>query len=234
MRFLFFFCFFLLAFCHNPAAQQSKAQLLATYEAHGCRGFCPVYKLVFYKDGKGRYEGIRNTVKKGTVDFRLTKAELAQLKNTLATTNVWQYPEEIRSMVADAPGGIITVYKKGQQKSVSGSIDRPKPLLELEALMQNLANAHGLEATTGVDPNEIPAGARSEVIVKLKKDLNAGNWIARFSDIRLRLLRRLGEENIWLVGYDAKQISEASLLDLLKSTEGVLEAQPNKKTEQRN
>lgn len=193
-----------------------------------------MYKLLFHSDGSARYEGLRNTVKKGTVEFRLTQAELGQLKRTLTATNVWQYPEQIPSGVADAPGGIITVYKKGGQKSVSGSIDRPKPLLELEKLMQILAEAHGLDVTTGVDPNEIAAAARSEVIVKLKKELNAGNWIAQFSDIKLRLLRRLGEDNIWLVAYDSKEIKEASLIDLFKSTEGVLEARPNRKTEERH
>lgn len=220
--------------CHpNQKASAASGDLVA-FESHGCRGWCPVYKLLFRNDGSAVYEGVQNTVKTGISEFKITKEELSSLQRSVEATNVWQYPEQIPSRVADASGGIITVFRGTTQKSVSGSIDRPKPLLELEKQMKSLAEAHGLDVKTGVNPNEVPAASRSEVIVKLKKDVNAGNWIAQFGEVKLRLIRRVSADNVWLVAFDAKQITEKSVIELLKSTPDVLEVQPNKAAEERN
>jgi len=214
--------------CRSNQKTTARTGDLIAFESHGCRGWCPVYKLLFRNDGSALYEGIRNTVKAGITEFKLTKEELNRIQMATDAANVWQYPEQIPSNIADAPGGIIRVFRGNTQKSVSGTVDRPQPLLDLEAMMQSLAEVHGLDVKTGVNPNEIPTTSRSEVIVKLKKTVNAGNWIGQFSEIKLRLVRRVDAENIWLVAYNPAQITEKTLLELLKSTEDVLEAQPNK------
>ena len=75
---------------------------------------------------------------------------------------------------------------------------------------------------------------RRELLVTLDKDLNAGNWISQFPDFKLRLTRRLGAENVWVVAYDGKQADEKTVIDMLKNSKGVLNVQPNGKTEQRD
>jgi len=70
--------------------------------------------------------------------------------------------------------------------------------------------------------------------VKLRPELNAGNWIGQFSDIHLRLVRRISAENIWVVAYDANELEEKSLIELLKGTDGVVEAQANAKVKERD
>lgn len=225
---------FSLFSCHPNQKTAARTGDLIAFESHGCRGWCPVYKLLFRNNGTAVYEGIRNTVKAGTTEFKITKEELSRLQRATDAANVWQYPEQIPSNIADAPGGIITVFRGSAQKRVSGTVDRPKPLLELEALMQALADAQDLDVKTGVNPNEIPVTSRSEVIVTLKKEVNAGNWIARFGEIKLRLVRRISAENTWLVAFDPAQITEKTLIEMLKSTEEVLEVQPNKAVEERH
>lgn len=213
-------------------SQQPSSSTQATpfvgLQMNGCFGYCPVFSLTVLSNGTVRYEGKRFAEKEGRDSFQLTPPEMARLQAKVAATNLWQYPEVIRSEVADAPSADLFAYKDKRTKRVSGSIDRPAPLLELENLLKELSEAHGFQVTRGVNPHAVPEGSRKEIILKLKPDVNAGNWIAQFSDIRLRLVRRLAEENIWLVAYDSKQIEERNLIDLLKSTEGAVEVKSEK------
>jgi hypothetical protein len=217
--------------CRKSAADTSP---LVGLETSGCFGYCPVFKLQFLNNGLVRYEGLHFVEKMGKDSFFLAKEELDQLKAKVKEVNLWQYPDLIKTDVVDAPFATLTAYDGDRSKSVRGSFDRPKPLLELEDLIKDLAEAHDFRVKQGVNPNEPPAGTLKEVIVKLKPDVNAGNWITQFQEFKLRLVRRLGEENIWLVAYDPKQIDEQTLLESLKNVDGVVEAQTNMPVKERN
>ncbi|MBK8558034.1 MAG: hypothetical protein IPL65_20835 [Lewinellaceae bacterium] len=197
-------------------------------ETGACRGYCPVYSLTFHHDGSVRYMGKRNVEKTGEIVFQLEKEELAVLEKNVAETNVWSYPERSNSMVADAPTTRMAVYKGEKTHTVYGNFERPQPLLDLEKQMQQLAIRHGIDVYKEVDPNAIKVEGRGEVMVLLRDEINAGNWIMQFSEIRLQLVRRAGTKNKWLVAYDTRQISEAQLLDLLKDMDGVLEVTPQR------
>lgn len=206
---------------------------LLEFEQHGCRGYCPTYKLSFLNNGVLRYEGLRNVEQLGVVKTAITPEELTQLRTELADVNLWQYPEVIESKVADAQSSTMTVYRDNKSHSVMGSIDRPKPILELETKLKNLAESHGLRVKKGIDPNA-PAATDKELIVKLKDNVNAGNWLMQFESMKLHLVRRLSAENMWLVSYDPAVIEETKLINLLKTSEGVLDVQVNKATKDRN
>ena len=199
-----------------------------------CFGFCPVYKLTVLHSGLVRYEGIRFTEKTGLDSFQLTAAELKGLKSKVNEVDLWQYPDVIKTEVVDAPFTTMSAFRVENVKTVKGSIDRPAPLLELEEMLKTLAEAHGFQVKRGVNPNEIAPDHRREVIVKLKPGINAGNWIKQFTDIKLRLVRRISEENIWRVAYDATEVEGKTLVDMLKTMDGVLEVQLNQQVQDRN
>lgn len=207
---------------------------LVGMETGACFGYCPVFKLHVLNNGLVRYEGIRFVEKPGKDSFRLTETELKQLKTKVKEANLWQYPDMIKTDVVDAPFVTLTAYEEGKSKSVRGSIDRPAPLLELEGFLKDLTEAHGIQVKRGVNPNSPPAGTQQEVIVKLKPDVNAGNWINQFTEFKLRLVRRISAENTWLVSFDPKQIEEKMLIDMLKETGEVVEVQSNKPVKERN
>jgi len=199
-----------------------------------CFGYCPVFTLTALNNGLVRYNGERFVEKIGKDSFNLTAEELKKLQTKVKEVNLWQYPDMIKTDVVDAPFVTLTAFDGDKSKSVRGSFDRPAPLLELEGLLKDLAEAHGFEVKRGIDPNSIPETNRREVIVKLKPELNAGNWIRQISEFKLQLARRVSAENIWRVAYDVKQIDEKALIDMLKQTDGVLDVQPNNKVEERN
>lgn len=206
---------------------------LVDMQMHGCRGYCPVYKLSFLHNTELLYEGIRNMEQMGVVKTGITKEEYDKLVLMLAKANLRQYPEVIESKVADAPGATITIYDEKGSHPVSGSIDRPKPILELEAFMKTLAEGHGLHVKHGIDPNA-PVASDREVIVKLKDKVNAGNWIAQYKDYKIKLVRRVSAENLWVVAYNPAQMTEEAIIALLKKNIDVLEVQSNKKATDRN
>lgn len=223
----------------SDLVQAAPAPPLIQLETSPCRGYCPVYRVLFRANGVAEYEGERFVEKIGRDSFRLTASELVQLRKAVETTNLWQYPNEFPVTIADAPGASLTVYRNSEQKTVRGSMERPKPIRDLDELLRQLTRAHGINLDSK-DPNALPEGAQSELLVKLKPGLNAGNWLRDFnqggSEVQLKLVRRTGGtgDNIWVVGYDRRKIEEKTLLDLLKTTDGVLEAQPNRQAQERH
>lgn len=231
------FCLLLLLAAHFSCKTGQKAATARApfieLKSGACFGFCPVFRLTVRNNGLVEYEGIRFAEKIGLDSFRLTKAELSGLRKKVQEVNLWQYPDRIETQVADAPFVTLTTFRDTQPKSVTGSIDRPAPLLELENLLKDLSEKHGFQVTRGVNPNEVPAERRREVIVKLQPEINAGNWVRQFTGYRFILVRRISSENTWLVAYDAEELEEKAVLDLFKKSDGVIDAQANRKVEER-
>lgn len=224
----------LAAKCSRYRASADDKMPFVQLETGACFGFCPVYRLTVRNDGWTEYEGKRFAVKTGLDSFQLTTAELARLREKVRAVDLWQYPDRIETQVMDAPYATLSVWAYGRAKSVSGTVDRPAPLLELEEMLKDLATAHGLDVRTGVNPNQPPPAAKKEILVKFKPGVNAGNFMGQISELNLQLVRRTGEENIWVIAYDSTQISEKALIDLLKDMDGVLEAQTNGTAGNRN
>jgi hypothetical protein len=215
--------------CRGGAASSQPAQgPLVQLETTRCRGYCPAYTLLIYRNGAALYNGLYFVQKAGEHRFQLTPAELKRLEAAVQTANLWQYPNKIESQVADAPWSLITVYRDDRRQEVAGSVDRPQPLLDLENLMKDLAEAHGLPVREGVNPDIPPAASRQSVVVLLKPEVNASDWLMQFSELRLQLLRRTGAQNEWIVAFDPAQISSEALIDLFKDMEGVLQVHPEK------
>lgn len=226
----------LLFACKSADVKQASAppQQLLSLQTHGCFGYCPMFTLTLWDNGRLDYLGDRFVEKTGPDTVFVTAEELTRLKTALESTNLWQYPENIPTQIADAPSATLTVFRSdGTSHRVKGSMDRPQPIVDLQKMLQNTAEAHGLKVNKGVNPNEIPPEQRREVIVLLKPEVNAGNWIRQFTDIRLQLLQRTGTENRWLVGYNPKEIEEKALLERLRNSEGALEATPNRRSQER-
>jgi hypothetical protein len=209
---------------------------LITLETSPCRGFCPVYKIAVKNDGHVDFEGIRFVKNMGQSTFQLTTAELEGLKKHLQEVNLWQYPESFPVTIADAPGSVITIFRGAETKEIRGSIELPKPIRDVAERLKSLTKAHGYNLES-VDPNAIPNDApKAELLVKLKPDVNAGNWLNALnqsSKANLRLVRRVSAENIWVLVFDASKHKTADMLTLLKSNESVLEAQENKEAQER-
>jgi hypothetical protein len=202
--------------------------LLAGLKTGGCRGFCPVYELRISSLGKATYQGLMNMARMGALEFTLSETELEQLRMSVAKANLWEYPASIPTQVMDAPHNTLSVERAdGSAHSVTGSVGRPAQLIALENRIIELGEQHGLQLREGINPNELDQQSRREVQVLLADGVNAGNWIMQFTELKLQLVRRTGEENNWIVAYDPRQIREASFLKMLKDLDTVIDARAN-------
>ncbi len=222
-----------LAFCKTGQKSLADNTPFVELKTGACFGYCPVFRLTVRNNGWVDYEGLLFAERQGSDSFQLTKAELGRLRTKVKQVDLWQYPDHIKSDVMDAPSATLSVFKAGTVKSVLGSIDRPAPLLELEDLLKDMAEAHDFQVKRGVNPNEPPLHSRREVIVRLQPEINAGNWIQQFTEFRFLLVRRVSEENMWVVAYDPKQIDEKAVLALFKESKGAIDAQTNKTVKDR-
>jgi hypothetical protein len=217
-------------------AESAPATPLILLETSPCRGFCPVFKLSFRSDGLVTYEGIRFVKKTGSSTFQLTKQELSTLKKKLKKANLWQYPESFPSTIMDAPGASLTIYKGKTSKTIRGSVERPKQVIAMQEYLQVLAEKHSIDLK-GVDPFTPPEPEnRTELLVKLKPEINAGNWlrdINQSSKADLRLIKRTGADNIWVVAFEKNRFKTEEILLLIRSNEQVVDAQENREVKER-
>ena len=198
-------------------------------ETGGCRGFCPVYSLRFDADGKADYEGKMNMLRMGKMEFSLSKQELAKITEAIQNSGLDTLPPLIKTQVVDAPHNTIRVNYPGRRPhSVAGSVDRPQGLVDLENTLIEIGEAHGLQLREGVNPNHPNPNSEGMLVVLLTEEINAGNWIMQFTDLKLRLVRRTGMENEWILAYDKEQIREESFLEMLRKMESVKSAKPSK------
>jgi hypothetical protein len=151
--------FFLLVLAGAAALLQCKSaakpamaggEKLLYLETTPCFGYCPVFNVTVSTDGTVDYEGIRSVEVVGKKQVKLTAPELERLRKKIDEVDLWKYPDNIKTDVTDAPWATIVVYKGGQSKSVKGSVDRPEPVLQLEELVKDLVEAHGIVVKKGV------------------------------------------------------------------------------------
>ena len=136
--------------------------------------------------------------------------------------------------LSDVVNEAVRLVLREDQEDLQAFEDRAgEATISYEDLLKDLAEAHDFQVTRGINPNEPPVNSRQEVIVLLKPELNAGNWIRQFTEFKFLLIRRVSEQNMWVIAYDPKQIAEKAVLALFKDAEGVLEVQVNRAVQDR-
>jgi hypothetical protein len=238
MKMFVYFLFILPALgcqTRKPQPPPTTGALLVQLETTGCRGYCPIYKISIRDNKEAEYEGIRFVTPDGVRKFTLSDEEFAGLQDQLKTTDLWKYPESFPVTIADAPGAVITVYDKDKSKVVRGSIERPAPIRALDDYIRAVAHHHGIQPESK-DPNAIDPAIAKEILIQLKPEVNAGNWIQQFNkdtNQTLRLLQRTGAQNIWRVAYDPTVMPVKDLLLVLKVNGDVVSVQENKQVQER-
>ncbi len=205
---------------------------LIQFEMGGCRGYCPVYKLTFRNDATMEYVGIGHVERMGEETVKLTADEFSRLQKVLNRADLWQYPAQIPSTVADAPTRTFTVFKDETKHIVKGNAGLPEPILKLEKLMQDIAESHDVMVKKGLEPKDIVASG--EVLVQFSQGVNVENFCMQFMEMKVRPVRRISEENIWYIGFSPSELTEAQFISILDGMDGVMRVLPNKSVNNRN
>jgi hypothetical protein len=72
------------------------------------------------------------------------------------------------------------------------------------------------------------------VIVKFKQDVYVREFCNQFSEIKIRPIQNLSEDNTWTIAFSPAEITKEQMISLLKDMDGVLTVEPGKEVINRN
>lgn len=106
-----------------------------------CRGFCPVYTISIFHNGKVTYHGERNVDKTGDYKKKISKKKVKKLIAQFEKYNFWNFQDQYVSRATDLPTTFISFTHKGKSKKIEDYWDAPKELKELEKMVEEVANS---------------------------------------------------------------------------------------------
>jgi hypothetical protein len=210
-----------------------------------CFGSCPVYTLEIDNNGNAVYDGRRFTQKSGKHKHKLSADQMGELSELLERINFFALQDSYRSDIADLPTVAISHTNKGLSKTVSGKDSRPKPILELQKLLENIVNQEGWVAmeTTQKSKEEVeeeeeeteePEIIEREIIIKFSSGTIISRWMKGYKEYQMYVKKPLDDnKRTWIVQYNPKLVSPQVLLHKVQSDPGVDSAEFNTKTEAR-
>lgn len=196
-----------------------------------CFGFCPIYTLTVYSNGVVTYNGERNTNRQGMHLRILEKNELSALKSQLEKANLWQYQDLYKGQLPDMQTVTITYWEEGDFKTIAGKDGRPKPVVDIETTLEDIANSGKWKKLDGEESEE---ALLNELIIQFVDGVNQGKWIKKYAKQGGKIVKQLAPNSLyWLMSFDPKKIKPQEMLRLVRRDEFIVSAELNKKLDRR-
>ncbi len=206
-----------------------------------CFGKCPMYKLEIYEGGYTKFYGDRHSDKLGIYDKTISKEELKSLVNAFEKADFYNFKNEYESNVPDAPAVKISYKSKNKElKEVSGKLERPQTLRDLQVMLEDIASSKDwrlLEkykepASEEVKEKEKPKVIKTEIIVQPMPNINFSKWFQEKKNLYgLRIIKKIAPNlDLWLITYDTKKVDADMIMQILNNDPNIISAEFNKKT----
>jgi len=211
-----------------------KADKVLEMSKGPCFGSCPIFTITIYDNGWATYKGKLYTEKLGLHVKKVGKGRLEEIKRELRLANLWQYQNIYRSSLPDLQSVTINYFENGRTKSITGKEGRPTSVKKIEAFLDKMAATTGW--TEKESPNyNLPAGAiPNELIVKLRKNVNAEAFVLKYMKQNMQIVKRLSPTgDYWLFSFDEKKIRPDEMLSFVRRDREVLSVEFNKALEMR-
>lgn len=208
-----------------------------------CFGKCPVYSLKIYSDGMATYEGRPFAKKLGKYEKRLDKNEVKKLNNAFKDANFFDFQDVYVSEIVDLP--MVKIYHDNgkKSKSVEGREDRPAKLMELQFMLEKIAESEDWQLVQAYESNEENKDKGkeedpviySEIIIEPAAGVRLPLWFKEKEEYGIKLKTKLAPEgNLWLITYDVSRFAPGEILEMLKNDPAIQQAQFNKKINNRS
>ena len=141
-------------------SQPISPQVAMTLERTACFGFCPIYKLTIYGNGKVVYEGQRFVKVTGTRTTTISQTAVRNLFAEFQKINYFKLQDSYTGGHTDAPSAITSLTMGKKQKTVNhylASPNAPTQLTELENKIDAVVNS---KQWIGTDAERAPQGTR--------------------------------------------------------------------------
>ena len=199
-----------------------------------CFGRCPVFKLTIYDNGLASYEGERFTDRLGTYVKNVPSNSYKQLLQSFKEANLWQYKDIYRGRVPDLQTVTIIYHEGAESKSIKGKDGRPTVVMDLEALLDKIANEEGWELKDK-PKQDLPANVISnELIVEISNGIDINVWSRKYAKQDMQVVKSLSNNKLfWLVSFNDQIIPPNQMLEFVKNDPDVVSAEFNKKLNKR-
>lgn len=200
-----------------------------------CYGSCPVFTITVYDNGVVAYKGERHTNKLGLYVKILKNTEYQKILNAFKDANLWQFQDVYKSQIPDFQTVTMTYYEEGDIKTIVGKDGRPSKVVELEAMLDKLADSDdGWELkekpTYGLPSNVTP----DELIVQLVENVDATNWVRKYSKQEMAVIKALPNDDFWLVKFNKDIIPPREMIEFVRRDDYVISAQFNPRSRRGN
>lgn len=214
-------------------------------EKGACFGSCPVYSLEIDNQGNALYDGKRFTDKSGVHKYKLSTEQFKQVTDQLTLMNFFALQDNFKSNVADLPTVTIAHTHRGLSKSISGKDTRPKRVLELQKILEEIAQGDGWVSVEPISPKNEDIVAEEEeeeeaeiiereMIIHFKPSTIISRWMRNYREFQMYVKKPLTDDKkTWVVQYNTKLINPQVLLHKVQSDPGVESAEFNTKAEAR-
>lgn len=209
-----------------------------------CFGSCPVYSLEIDHQGNAIYDGKRFTEKSGMYKYKLTKDQFKQVTDQLELMNFFALQDNFKSDVADLPTVTIAHTHRGLKKSISGKDTRPKRVLDLQKILEDIAKSEGWVSLEPIKPKsedvveeeeeEEAEIIEREMIIHFKPSTIISRWMRNYREYQMYVKKPLSDDKkTWIVQYNTNLINPQILLHKVQTDPGVESAEFNTKAEAR-
>lgn len=232
----------LLAFSCKSTKQVTnldKDEIRFSLKKGACFGKCPIYYLTINQDGYANFEGEANTDKLGVYGKQISEIQFNALEKAFIDSKFETFSEKFASQIEDLPTTTIGYHNGEVYKKVSGKEDRPEQVLQLQFLLEKIADSDDwtmLQSKQEIDHSKKPevVNIYSEVIIEPNPGTHIAKWIESMSKYRVRLMKKIAPTlNLYLITYDTDAISHEEFMKVLERDENMKFSEFNKKTSNR-
>ena len=220
-----------------------KTKSTFSLEKGSCLGKCSVYNLHIYPNKVAIYEGLANAERYGVYTKKLTDAEYNGLKMAFDKADYFSFNDDYPSDIIDFPLIKIGYSNNKVRKVISGKHDRPKAIIDLQLLLEDVVYSAGWELVkqyeTNVTKDETNDGMRdapqmpyieNQIIIEPNENMFLAKWMKKYEDFNVKLVKKIAPNlNLWVITFDKNKIDPKVFLETLKLDPDLKTAQFNAK-----
>ncbi len=118
---------------------------IAVFRKTGCFGYCPIYRVHFYEDGRAIYRGQMNVEKEGTHFGLFNQRKIRQIIRKADRNRFFLWPDvfpvEEKEFLPDLSNTITTIRKGDMEKTITHNHSGPEELKDIENAFHELIDS---------------------------------------------------------------------------------------------
>ncbi|MCZ2101082.1 MAG: DUF6438 domain-containing protein [Chitinophagales bacterium] len=243
-KYLFFSLLVLLSSCSikNKIAKLKDTDILVSLDKGPCATKCSEYNVKVYNNGYVIYEGKTNVEKYGLYAKKLSASDLKSLQLAYDKNEFFIFEDFYPNPDPGMPTIVMVYNKEGKTKTITGGLNRPKKVLDLQRMLEAIVYADGFtqieaydEKTTQIlredDGESKPATyvLDQEIIIELHPNNFLGQWLQKYQQYGVQLVKKVSEKQpYWIITYNKNLISPDAILSTIQQDPQIKSAEFNK------